>query len=81
MKQHLILTELAARWAESWAMARRGLAQRRAYAEHRMQLAIERILASRTHDERTMATKWAYAWRRFSRGAEDGTPPDARPIR
>lgn len=49
-------------------MAQRELYQRRAYAEHRMEIAIERILAAKTEYERTIASQWAYAWREFSRG-------------
>lgn len=51
-------------------MAHRELHQRRAYAAHRMEMAIERILGARTDYERTMASKWAYAWRELSRGSE-----------
>lgn len=53
-------------------MAQRELHQRRTYAEHRMEVAIERILAATTVYERTTASQWAHAWRKFSRGSEDG---------
>lgn len=50
-------------------MAQRNLSLRRAYAEHRMGVAIERILVARTERERTKASKWAYAWRDFNQGS------------
>jgi hypothetical protein len=51
-------------------MGHRELHQRRAYAEHRMGVAIERILAAKTVYERTTASQWAHAWRKFSRGSK-----------
>jgi hypothetical protein len=47
-------------------MIKRDILERHAYAEHRLVLAIDRILVARTDLEREKASKWAYAWRDFS---------------
>ena len=47
-------------------MKKQDILERRAYAEHRMVLAIDRILDAKTDLEREKASKWAYAWRDFS---------------
>lgn len=40
----------------------RNIQQRQAYAEHRVRLAIDRIIFSKTSSERDRATQWARAW-------------------
>lgn len=54
-------------------MEKRGILQRRLYADQRMVIAIERLLNARTDSERKKASKWAHAWRDFS----EGPNPDA----
>jgi hypothetical protein len=49
-------------------MEKRDIRQRRLYAEERMIIAIDRLLEARTDSERKMASKWAHAWRDFSKG-------------
>jgi hypothetical protein len=49
-------------------MEKRDIRQRRLYANHRMVVAIDRLLDAKTESERKMASKWAYAWRDFSEG-------------
>jgi hypothetical protein len=50
-------------------MIKRDISERRADADHRMVLAIDRILVATTDSEREKASKWAYAWREFSQGS------------
>lgn len=50
-------------------MEKRDIHQRRLYAEHRMVVAIDRLLNARTDSERKKASKWAHAWRDFSEGS------------
>ena len=50
-------------------MEKRDIRQRRLYAEHRMVIAIERLLDATTDSERKKASKWAHAWRDFSEGS------------
>lgn len=47
-------------------MAKRDMHQQRRYAEHRMFLAIERLLVARTDLEKKSSSKWARAWRNIS---------------
>jgi hypothetical protein len=49
-------------------MEKRDIRQRRLYADHRMVIAIDRLLAAKTDSERKKASKWAHAWRDFSEG-------------
>ena len=60
---------------------KRDILKRRAYAEHRMVLAIDRILVARTDSERKKASKWAYAWRDFSQGSNHDPFSLTRPTR
>jgi hypothetical protein len=54
-------------------MEQRDIRQRRLYADHRMVIAIDRLLEAKTDSEREKASKWAHAWRDFSGGGN----PDA----
>lgn len=38
------------------------VAERHAYAQMRMDLAMERAVAAQTHAEKSLALKWAVAW-------------------
>ena len=49
-------------------MEKRDIRQRRLYADHRMVIAIDRLLAAKTDLERKKASEWAHAWRDFSEG-------------
>ena len=50
-------------------MEKRDIRQRRLYANHRMVVAIDRLLDAKTDSERKKASKWARAWRDFSEGS------------
>ena len=54
-------------------MEKRNILQRRLCADHRMVIAIDRLLEAKTDSEREKASKWAHAWRDFSGGRD----PDA----
>lgn len=47
-------------------MKKQDIRQRRLYANHRMVVAIDRLLEAKTDSERKKASKWAHAWRNFS---------------
>jgi hypothetical protein len=47
-------------------MKKQNIRQRRLYANHRMVVAIDRLLEAKTDSERKKASKWAHAWRDFS---------------
>jgi hypothetical protein len=47
-------------------MEKRDIRQRRLYANHRMVVAIDRLLDAKTDSERKTASKWAHIWRDFS---------------
>jgi hypothetical protein len=47
-------------------MKKQDICQRRLYANHRMVVAIDRLLEAKTDSERKKASKWAHAWRDFS---------------
>jgi hypothetical protein len=49
-------------------MKKQDIRQRRLYANHRMVVAIDRLLDAKTDSERKKASKWAHAWRDFSEG-------------
>jgi hypothetical protein len=49
-------------------MEKQDIRQRRLYANHRMVVAIDRLLEAKTDSERKKASKWAHAWRDFSEG-------------
>lgn len=53
-------------------MEKRDIRQRRLYADHRMIVAIDRLLQANTNAEREKASKWARAWRTFSEGCNRG---------
>jgi hypothetical protein len=42
-------------------MEKQDIRQRRLYANHRMVVAIDRLLQEKTESERKMANKWAHA--------------------
>jgi hypothetical protein len=54
-------------------MQKQDIRQRRLYANHRMVVAIDRLLEAKTDSERKMASKWAHAWRDFSEGRNRDT--------
>ena len=60
-------------------MEKRDMRQRRFYANHRMVVAIDRILTAKTDSERKMASKWAHAWRDFSEGPDRVAAYPSRP--
>jgi hypothetical protein len=60
---------------------KRDILEWRAYADHRMVLAIDRILVATTDLEREKAIKWAYAWREFSQRSNHATFPPPRRTR
>ena len=62
-------------------METRDIHQRRLYADHRMVVAIDRILKAKTDSERKMASKWAKAWRNFSEGPDRVAVSLCRPAR
>jgi hypothetical protein len=49
-------------------MEKRDIRQRRFYANHRMIIAIDRLLDAKTDSERKKAGKWARAWRDIREG-------------
>ena len=49
-------------------MKKQDIRQRRLYADHRMVVAIDRLLDAKADLERKKASKWAHAWRDFSEG-------------
>jgi hypothetical protein len=49
-------------------MEKQDIHQRRLYADHRMVVAIDRLLDAKTDSERKIASRWAHAWRAFSEG-------------
>ena len=62
-------------------MEKRDIRQRRFYADHRMVVAIDRLLDAKTDSERKIASKWAHAWRDFSEGPDRVAAYLSRPTR
>ena len=62
-------------------MEKRDVRQRRLYADHRMVVAIDRLLQAKATAEREKASKWAHAWRDFSEGSNRAAAHRCRPTR